>query len=122
MTFDNELFLITETEEEDEMGDLIRTRKIKPVLCDVLSVTRSEHYEAAALGHKPSIVFVVSKWDYEGEKEVNFGGALSGDGKKVIGGTSYNVTRTFEPKLAKAFGAFETIELVCEGAVNHGHA
>jgi len=53
---------------------------------------------------------VISKWDYDGEKEVEF------EGKK------YNVLRTYQAKKAKGLGDFETLELVCEGVVNRGNA
>ncbi len=110
MTFDHELILIKTEEAENDLGDPITIRAEKPVLCDVLSVGRSEHYQAAAHGLKPELVFVVSKWDYQGEKEV------------VFDGERYNVLRTYRPKTAKGLGDFETVELVCEGVVNRGNA
>lgn len=110
MTFDHELILIKTEEGENDLGDPITIRAEKPVLCDVLSVGRSEHYQAAAHGLKPELVFVVSKWDYQGEKEV------------VFDGERYNVLRTYRPKTAKGLGDFETVELVCEGVVNRGNA
>jgi len=110
VTFDYELILIQTEEGENELGDPIIIRTEKPVLCDVLSVGRSEHYQAAAHGLKPELVFVVSKWDYQGEKEV------------VFDGERYNVLRTYEPKKSKGLGDFETLELVCEGVVNRGNA
>lgn len=110
MTFDYELILIQTGEGENELGDPIIIRTEKPVLCDVLSVGRSEHYQAAAHGLKPELVFVVSRWDYEGEKEVVF------EGKR------YNVLRTYEPKQSKGFADYETVELVCEGVINRAGA
>ena len=110
MTFDYELILIQTEEGENELGDPIIIRTEKPVLCDVLSVGRNEHYQAASHGLKPELVFVVSRWDYEGEKEV------------VFEGKNYTVLRTYEPKKSKGLGDFETMELVCEGVVNRGNA
>jgi SPP1 family predicted phage head-tail adaptor len=110
VTFDYELILIKMEAGENDLGDPITVRSERPVLCDVLSVGRNEHYQAAAHGLKPELVFVVSKWDYDGEKEVEF------EGKK------YNVLRTYQPKNAKGLGDFETMELVCEGVVNRGNA
>ena len=110
MTFDHELVLIRIEAGENDLGDPITIRTEMPILCDVMSVGRSEHYQAAAHGLKPEIVFVVSRWDYDGEKEVEF------EGKK------YTVLRTYEPKKSKGLGDFETLELVCEGVVNRGNA
>ena len=110
MTFDHELVLVRIEPGENDLGDPITVRTERPILCDVLSVGRNEHYQAAAHGLKPELVFVISKWDYEGEKEVEF------EGKK------YNVLRTYEPKKSKGLGDFETMELVCEGVVNRGNA
>ena len=110
MTFDYELILIKIEAGENDLGDPITVRTERPVLCDVLSVGRNEHYQAAAHGLKPELVFVVSKWDYQGEKEV------------VFDGERYNVLRTYEPKKSKGLGDFETLELVCEGVVNRGNA
>lgn len=110
MTFDYELILIGSESGENDMGDPILIPTRKSILCDVQSVTRSEHYQAAANGLKPEIVFVVNKYDYEGEKQVEF------EGK------SYNVIRTYIPKRSRDIGDFETLELVCEGVVNIGNA
>lgn len=106
MTFDYELILIGSEPGENEMGDPITIPTRKSILCDVQSVTRSEHYQAATHGLKPEIVFVVNKYDYEGEKQAEF------EGK------AYNVIRTYTPKKSKDISDFETLELVCEGLVN----
>lgn len=111
MTMDNELVLIGKTGySTNTIGDAIPTEPKTTVLCGVKSITRTEHYQAAAHGLKPEIVFVVSKWDYQGEKEVKFEGER------------YNVLRTYEPKKSKGLGDFETLELVCEGVVNRANA
>ena len=110
MTFDHELILISTEPGESELGDPILVPVRRPVLCDVVSVTRSEHYQAAAHGLKPEIVFVVNRYEYQGEKEVEFEER------------EYRVMRTYLPKLSKNIGDFETIELVCEGVVHSGNA
>lgn len=104
MTFDHELILLGTTKGENEMGDPIAVPTRRAVLCDVQSVARSEHYQAAAHGLKPEIVFVISKYEYQGEKEVEFEGE------------PYRVLRTYTPKKSKGLADFETAELVCEGA------
>lgn len=106
MTFDHELTLIGFEDSENAMGDPIKVPVRSTVLCGVLSITRSEHYQAAAQGLKPEIVFVVNQYDYRGEKEAEFESR------------SYRVLRTYLPQKAKNLGGFETMELICEGMVN----
>lgn len=108
MTFDYELILFDITHSENEMGDSIEVETPVHVLCDVQSVTRSEHYAAGASGLKPVIVFVINKYDYSGQKKVEF------EEKK------YSVLREYSTNKSKSIGDFETLELICEGVVNHG--
>jgi len=106
MTFDYEITLVEQTYTIDGSGYNIPNEARTDVLCDVQSVTRSEHYSAAAYGLKPEIVFVVNKFEYEGQKEVEFNGSR------------YMINRTFAPKKSKGISDFETIELICSGLVN----
>lgn len=106
MTKDDELTLISVSYDENDIGDMIPMETRTTVLCDVLSVTRAEHYSAAANGLKPSLVFAVNKFEYNGQKEVEY------EGKR------YNVDRTFVPKKSKGIEDFEDIELVCSGLAN----
>lgn len=84
------------------MGDSINVEESSVVLCDVESVKQSEHYAAASNGMKPEIVFIVNKYEYEGQKLVEFENVR------------YKVTREFRPKNHKHF---EAIELICEGVI-----
>ena len=106
MTKDDELTLISTTYSENDMGDMVPIETRLSVLCDVLSVTRAEHYSAMANGLKPSIVFSVNKFEYSGQKDVEY------EGKK------YNVDRAFAPKKSKGIEDFEDIELVCSASIN----
>lgn len=108
MTFDYELTLIDVVYAENDMGDIIPAESHIDVLCDVQSITRSEFYQADAQGLKPSIVFVLNKYDYSGQQRVEF------EGKR------YRVVRPYENRKYKDMSNFETIELVCEGVVNDG--
>lgn len=110
VTFDYELSLISITHDENSIGDVIKKTEKRPVLCDVKSVTRGEHYQAAAHGLRPEIVFVINIFEYQGEKEVEF------EGKR------YRVLRAYAPKQARDIGDFETIELICQGVVNNANA
>lgn len=118
VTFDDEIILIGVTTTENDIGDVIEQEVRTPVLCSVLSVSRSEFYQAAAHDMKPSIVFLVNKYEYNGQKYVEY------EEKK------YEVIREYEPRVRKAFkgsnnmdlGNFETIELVCEAVKQNGNA
>jgi SPP1 family predicted phage head-tail adaptor len=95
MTYDHELVLIKQTFIEDEIGNQIPTETRKNVLCNVKSVGRNEFYSAATAGLRPSIVFVIHGYEYEGEQKVEFEG------------TRYNIIRTYAT-------GFEEMELTCE--------
>lgn len=105
MTFDDELKLIDFTTTENEMGDVISTETFTTILCDVESVTRSEHYAAAANGMVPEVVFIVNKYDYNGQRRVEH------DGKR------YEVIRHFTKKKAKNISEMDNLELVCQGVI-----
>lgn len=65
------------------------------VPCVVRSVTRSEAYQAKAVGLNPSIIFVLAvAEDYHGEKQI------------VFRGTNYRVVRTYQDGMS--------LEIVCE--------
>ena len=107
-TFDHELTLIDFETTRNEYGDII-TQPIKTVvLCDLESVTRSEHYAAAQSGLRPESVFIVNKHEYNGQKEVEFEG------------DRYEVLRTYAPKKQDDISLFDTIELTCQGLTNDG--
>ncbi|KLR75274.1 phage head-tail adaptor [Geobacillus sp. T6] len=101
MTYDHELVLIAQEFVEDEIGNQIAQETRKTVLCNVKSVSRSEFYSAATAGLKPSIVFVIHGYEYDGEQEVEFEGAR------------YRVIRTYSTD-------FEEVELTCERVLVYG--
>lgn len=108
MTFDDELTLIKLTHGDNEIGDAISAEERTIVLCEVMSVTRSEHYAAAQNGLRPEITFIVNVYDYDDQQRVEYEGKL------------YKVIRHFQPKKSKALSDFETIELVCQGLESNG--
>jgi SPP1 family predicted phage head-tail adaptor len=101
MTYDNELTLIKQEFIEDEIGNQTPNETRKTVLCNVKSVGRNEFYSAATAGLRPSIVFVIHGYEYEGEQKVEFEG------------TRYNVIRTYAT-------GFEEMELTCERVAADG--
>lgn len=101
MTYDNELVLIAQEFTEDEIGNQVQIETRRTVLCNVKSVGRNEFYSAATSGLKPSIVFVIHGYEYNGEQKVEFEGV------------KYNVIRTYSTD-------FEEIELTCERVAADG--
>lgn len=109
MTFDDELILVELDYPQDDLGQSEETEISRtPVLCEVLSVTRSEFFAGAQAGMQPEMVFVINKYDYTGQSRVEH------DGKE------YDVIRHYAPKKSKDLSDFETIELVCQGVANRG--
>lgn len=98
MTYDNELILINQTYTQNELGDNISSETEKNVLCAIKSVTRNEFYNAAKVGIKPEIVFVLHKYEYVGERKV------------IFNNEEYKVIRTYSTGL-------EEVELTCEKVI-----
>ncbi|MGD6832578.1 phage head closure protein [Sutcliffiella halmapala] len=106
-TFDDELTLIDITFGENALGDPIKVEKRKDILCDAQSIQRTEFYAAAAHGLKPEYTFIVNKYDYQRQSEVEFDGVR------------YRVIRSYQPKSYKGIEDFDSLELVCEGMINN---
>lgn len=94
-TFNYSLKLVSMTYSQDEYGQEIPTRQEMEVLCDIRSIGRSEFYQSRNSKLQPSIIFIVKKFEYNGEREVIY------DDEK------YNVIRTYSTDI-------ENIELTCE--------
>lgn len=101
MTYDHELVLIKQDFTFDEIGNQIPIETRKTVLCNVKSVGRNEFYSAATAGLRPSIVFVIHGYEYDGEQFVEFEGIR------------YKVIRTYSTD-------FEEMELTCERVIGNG--
>lgn len=114
MTFDNELTLIQETYSYDDLGQLITddignpiVTEIKlPILCGLKSIGRTEFYNAAANGLKPTLIFVIHPYEYNGETYIEF--SEDGTLKK-----RYKVMKTYRINI-------EELELTCEKVVGNG--
>lgn len=102
-----ELTLIKSVQKEDEIGDIIDVYEETYVLCEVESVTRSEFYYAAKADMRPEIIFVINKYDYDGQSLVEFKDK------------TYDVIRSYEPspKRNPEPMDIDRLELVCKGAV-----
>src|SRR5690625_1409065 len=102
----DKLVLIKTIQTENEMGDVIDLQERNPVLCEVESVTRNEFYNAARVEMQPEIVFIVNRYDYSGESEVEYEGQL------------YDVIRSYKPNNRNNPKPMDIdrLELVCKGA------
>lgn len=84
----------------DEYGDTIRTGTRRDVFADMRSIGQAEFYQAAAVGMKPEIKFVIPDFiEYNGEKRLMY---------KAFGDTEereFNVIRTYRKN--------NTLEIVC---------
>lgn len=67
----------------------------RQVYADRQSVRQNEFYQAAAMGFRPEIMFIVRSSEYEGE------------GRLLYAGREYNIIRTYERP-------DEMTELVCQ--------
>lgn len=97
--YDHEVTLVAETCATNDAADVIPSETKKTILCREKSVSRNEFYQAAAAGHKPSVVLVVHRYEYDGQRRIEYEGSR------------YTVLRTYAVDI-------EEIELVCEGVVN----
>lgn len=99
MLWNDVIELVKEVPSENVMGDPIVTKEYKEVFANEKGIRQSEFYQAMANGLKPSLMYEISKFDYDGEKQIRV------DKEKL-----YNVIRTYPAKN-------ERLELVCEGLV-----
>lgn len=102
----DEITLIRTTQTENDMGDVINIEERNVVLCEVESVTRNEFYNAAKVDMQPEIVFVINRYDYEGQSELEYEGNL------------YDVIRSYKPSNRNNPTPMDIdrLELVCKGA------
>ena len=100
MLWNDVIELVKETPGENSMGDSITTLEYREIFANEKGIRQSEFYQAMANGLKPSLMYEISKFDYEGEKQI-----------RVDGDRFYNIIRTYPTKN-------ENLELVCEGLVS----
>ena len=98
MLWNDVIELVKEVPGENDMGDSIVIREYKEVFANEKGIRQSEFYQAMANGLKPSLMYEISKFDYEGEKQIRVNNKL------------YNIIRTYPVKNEK-------LEIVCEGLV-----
>lgn len=102
MSYDHELILIGTRYEDDGLGGQMPVETETAVLCEELSVGRSEFYSAAQTGLRPDFLFRIHRFEYADQRLVRY-----------EDGVRYRVLRAY------ATGT-EEIELTCERVVGDG--
>lgn len=95
ITFDHEAELIAVVVIKDEYMNEIETETKRTILCHEGEVTRSEWYSGLSHNLSPSLVIVINKIEYRGEKYLNY------EGQK------YSIMRTFPVENQR-------LEITCE--------
>ena len=73
MMYNDVIYLIKETRTVDERGDMVVNQTERAVFAKVKSIGQSEFYQAAAVGLKPEIKFVIADFlDYDEEKSLRY--------------------------------------------------
>lgn len=106
MMFDNGLTLISTEITYDDIGNPVETPTNIDILCGVKSIGRTEFYNASANGLKPSYIFVVHPYEYNGETYVLFSENESPKQR-------YKVMKTYKANM-------EELELTCEKVAGNG--
>lgn len=70
----NIIYLITETQTQNQYGILETTTEKKKVFCQVDSVTSSEFFDGGRSGLNPEFRMTLFKYDYGGEKLLEYNG------------------------------------------------
>lgn len=87
MDYKEIIYLISETEGVDEIGNIITTSSSQTkCYAKAQSVKMNEFYNAVEVGLTPSIEFVIKKLNYSGEDEISWNNEV------------YKVIRVVEPK------------------------
>lgn len=98
MTKIGKITLITETQTQDTIGQIVTSESTVDVIGEVKSVTQSEYMSGRQDGLSPAFVFLVSIFAYSGQTIVSYKGER------------FSVYRTYEADE-------NTIELYCEREV-----
>lgn len=101
MLFREVINLISITDSTNDLGDPIKVPNKGPIVfADKQSIRQSEFYQAAAVGLKPELTFIIRTCEYNQEPQLEFNSK------------TYNIIRTYEKDS-------EFIELICQGVVNN---
>lgn len=108
--YNHEISLISYIVGVDEIGNPTKEKVEKVRLCKIKSIGEREFYSAATTEIKPDIKFIMKKFEYEGQKELEF------EGEK------YKVRRAYTEEKETRYStlAFDEIELTCEKVIGSG--
>lgn len=98
MRLDYMIYLISTTISKNAIANSITIKTKKETYAEKNSIRQSEHYQAAASGLKPEIMFTIRAEEYKDESLLEF------EGKE------YKIIRTYEKNNG-------LVELVCTGLV-----
>lgn len=90
----DEVTLLTEKIIKDNIGNEIKEFEENTVFCEVKSVSRTEFYNAAQKGIKPSKLFLLNNFEYENQENIKYQNEI------------YKVIKTYLIDI-------DTIELTC---------
>lgn len=104
--YDETIQLIKHSTTVDRYGDTIKTEDRREVFAELKSIGQSEFYQAAAVGYKPEIKFVLADYlEYKHEDSVAY--TEFGQDEEII----YDIVRTYRNG--------NELELVCQkGAID----
>lgn len=106
--YDSVIYLIKETRVVNGYGDMVPTKTERRVFAEVKSIGQSEFYQAAAVGLKPEIKFVIADFlDYQGEKTLRY---TPFNQPSVEANDIYEIIRTYRTDNA--------LEIVCNRGVD----
>ena len=105
--YDTPVKLVKKTVTSNEYGDHTAVETVREVFADERSVRQSEFYQAATVGKKPEIMFVLADYlDYQDESIVRFKPLWSQNE------LDFKVLRTFRNKKTNE------LEIVCERGID----
>lgn len=117
--------LIKEVRTVDSYGDMKVTEIERPVFAEVKSIGQSEFYQAAAVGLKPEIKFVIADFlDYQGETKLKYEPFNSAPslvpGDNVLPDDDLNPARNKEITydIIRTYRTGLTLEIVCNKGVD----
>lgn len=104
MLFRETIKLISVTNSINDIGDSVKLlTKSTDIFADKQSIRQSEFYQAAAVGLRPELTFIIRICEYNQQELLEFNNKI------------YKIIRTYEKDN-------EFIELICQGVSNNATA
>ena len=121
--YNDVIYLIKETRMVDEHGDMVPTQTERAVFAQVKSIGQSEFYQAAAVGLRPEIKFVIADYlDYDEEKKLRYTPfppeVNPSDNLAPSLGEYPSNTTTDEYEILRTYRTGNALEIVCNRGVD----